>query len=271
MITVMGVTMLRLNKMKEKWRIKLAKAILESENTECKTLSQRLNPFQWSKKYMFGILPFITTVREGLEAVVFLGGVTLGTPISAFPVSVLTGVGSGAIIGFAIYHGSNIMSIQIFLIVSTCFLYLISAALFSRSIWYFEMYRFSLKVGADVAETGSGPGSYNIKQSVWHVNCCNPETDNVWQIFNAVFGWQNSATYGSVISYNLYWVFVICFFVSLLYSEELGYVSFLGRVARRDPIPETDELVHMAEKATTVNCRLAVIEDEYNINNKTIN
>ena len=43
-----------------------------------------------------------------------------------------------------------------------------------------------------------------------HVNCCNPEdkTNGGWGIFNAILGWQNSATIGSVVSYCVYWIFV---------------------------------------------------------------
>ena len=40
-------------------------------------------------------------------------------------------------------------SIQVFLIVSTCFLYLVAAGLFSKSVWYFENY----KVREEVAES----------------------------------------------------------------------------------------------------------------------
>ena len=65
------------------------------------------------------------------------------------------------------------MHIQIFLIISTCFLYLVAAGLFSRGVWDIEMYKFGKLVGGDVAETGSGPGSYDIRQSVWHVNVSN--------------------------------------------------------------------------------------------------
>ena len=32
-------------------------------------------------------------------------------------------------------------SIQIFLIASTCFLYLVAAGLFSKAVWFFEMYK----------------------------------------------------------------------------------------------------------------------------------
>ncbi len=44
-----------------------------------------------------------------------------------------------------------------------------------------------------------------------------------WGIFNAILGWQNSATYGSVISYNLYWIFVIFGFLAMRHREVRGY------------------------------------------------
>ena len=96
--------------------------------------------------------------------------------------------------------------LQFFLIASTCFLYLVAAGLFSRSIWYFEADAWNKQTGGDAAENGSGPGSYDIRASVWHVNCCNPVLNGGggWGIFNALLGWQNSATYGSVIGYNVF-------------------------------------------------------------------
>ncbi|KAF5100240.1 hypothetical protein D0Z00_001342 [Geotrichum galactomycetum] len=255
MITIMGLAMLRLNKMKEKWRVKIAKAIVESdENNKIhkKSWLQKLKPSSWSKKYAMAILPLITTLREGLELIVFIGGVSLGTPATAFPIAVIAGLAAGAVIGYLIYRGGNYMSIQIFLIASTCFLYLISAGLFSRSIWFFQMYKFAQQTGGDVAESGSGPGSYNIKQSVWHVNCCNPETGHGWDIFNSLFGWQNSATYGSVISYNIYWIFIICLFLGLLWVEKRGgSIPLLGRFQKKQLTQrEADELVQRAEKTT---------------------
>jgi high-affinity iron transporter len=40
-----------------------------------------------------------------------------------------------------------------------------------------------------------------------------------------LFGWQNSATYGSVISYNLYWVVVIAGFLFLGWKENKESVA----------------------------------------------
>ena len=41
-------------------------------------------------------------------------------------------------------------------------------------------------------------------------------------MFNSLFGWTNSATYGSVISYNAYWIVVILGFILLRWREKRG-------------------------------------------------
>lgn len=60
--------------------------------------------------------------------------------------------------------------LQIFLVISTCLLYLVAAGLFSRSVWSFETQKWNEYVGGDATELGAGAGSYDIDQSVWHVN-----------------------------------------------------------------------------------------------------
>jgi len=104
--------------------------------------------------------------------------------------------------------------------------------------------KWNKRIGGDASETGSGPGSYNIHKSVWHVNvrnvlslgdnaehdqCCNPQINGGggWGIFNALVGWQNSATYGSVISYNAYWIAVIAAFLAMRYNEKKGHWPLL--------------------------------------------
>lgn len=55
--------------------------------------------------------------------------------------------------------------------------------------------------------------------------CCNPEINGGggWGVFNALLGWQNSATYGSVISYNVYWIVVIAGFLAMRFHENNGH------------------------------------------------
>jgi len=139
-----------------------------------------LPPLRRCERYALFVLPFITVLREGLEAVAFVGGVGIGIPASSF-------------------------------------LYLVVAGLFSKGAWLFQTRQWKLIVGGDSSEVGSGPGSYSIRWSVWHVNCCNPELGGGGG-FNAVFGWANSATYGSVI-----WIFVSVTFLTMRYNEFSGH------------------------------------------------
>lgn len=111
---------------------------------------------------------------------------------------------------------------------------MVAAGLFSKAVWKFENNAWSQITGGDAAETGAGPGSYDIRKSVWHVNCCNPEVNGGggWGVFNSILGWTNSATVGSVLAYNLYWVAVIVAFGALGYYEKRGHWPFLKAKAR---------------------------------------
>ena len=100
-ITIMGAALLRVSKMQDKWRVKLAKALQAGKSTKQGTRSRRFKT--WCEKYAMFLLPFITVLREGLEAVVFIGGVGLGSPASSFPLAVICGLAAGALIGFFIY------------------------------------------------------------------------------------------------------------------------------------------------------------------------
>jgi high-affinity iron transporter len=176
-ITLMGAALLRVSKMQAKWRLKLAKALESKANSplhhnkvgEATTFRHRLK--LWAEKYAMFMLPFITILREGLEAIVFIGGVSLGLPASAIPLATVVGLLAGCAVGFLIYRFGNMAPLQMFLIISTCFLYLVAAGLFSRGIWSLESDAWNKLTGGDAAENGSGPGSYDIRKSVWHVNC----------------------------------------------------------------------------------------------------
>lgn len=115
-ITVVGAALLRVSKMQDKWRKKIrlaveAKAFSSTAKTtgadgaEGKAIKMSVSErFKlWAEKYAMFLLPFITVLREGLEAVVFIGGVGVGLPASSFPLAVLCGLGAGCLIGFFIY------------------------------------------------------------------------------------------------------------------------------------------------------------------------
>lgn len=99
-ITVMGAALLRVSKLQEKWRVKLSKA-LEHQNNEGDPRTGRIKRFM--EKYVMFVLPFLTVLREGLEAVVYVGGVGLGLPATSFPLAVVCGLAAGIFVGYLIY------------------------------------------------------------------------------------------------------------------------------------------------------------------------
>jgi high-affinity iron transporter len=100
-ITIMGAAILRVSKMQEKWRNKIAKALQPREADSVARLSARFKRF--CEKYAMFMLPFITVLREGLEAVVFIGGVALAEPASSIPLATVTGLLAGFVVGYLIY------------------------------------------------------------------------------------------------------------------------------------------------------------------------
>lgn len=183
-------------------------------------------PFEGEAKGAMAIflIPLITTAREGLEAVVFIGGVALGLPASSIPLPAIVGLIVGFLVGFLCFRAKGFAHLKLLLTAMTCCLLVIAAGMFSRCVYYFELYKYVKLVGDAVSEGGNGPGTYDARNYVWHLDCCNPEdkTDNGgsgWSIFNSLVGWNNTATVGTLVAYCLYWVAVVAM-VSVMFINE---------------------------------------------------
>ncbi|GMM36398.1 hypothetical protein DASC09_037230 [Saccharomycopsis crataegensis] len=251
-ISIMGVGMLQLNKLEKKWHVKLFNvlgidaATTAQENHEENFVIQSSNASfrgkvvskiqvlknkirQLTTRHSLFILPFITTLRECLESILFIGGIGMTAPPKTYPGSIIFGIGCGFFVGVLIYEsGTSSGSAQRFMIYSTSLLYLISAGLISKGIWQFELQKFiDLCGGLDVSEVGSGPGSYDVDNIVWHVDCCNGEIDGPWMIFTAILGWNNSATFGSVASYIIYWLVIVGCFRAIKFENQHGYYPYI--------------------------------------------
>jgi high-affinity iron transporter len=48
-------------------------------------------------------LPFITVLREGIEAIVFVAGVTFSASATAIPLAVVVGLIVGILVGYILY------------------------------------------------------------------------------------------------------------------------------------------------------------------------
>lgn len=99
-ITIMGGALLRVGKMEEKWRAKLARAIEAPVSTRAGG-AWLVNFFE---KYAMFVLPFITVLREGIEGIVFVAGVSFSAPVTAVPIPVITGLFFGSLVGYVLYR-----------------------------------------------------------------------------------------------------------------------------------------------------------------------
>jgi FTR1 family protein len=99
-ISIMGAALLRVSKLQAKWRVKLARA-LEAKDKKSGNMRNRFKT--WCEKYAMFILPFVTIMREGLEAMVFIGGVSLGLKASSIPLAVVCGLVAGSLVGYFVY------------------------------------------------------------------------------------------------------------------------------------------------------------------------
>ncbi|KAH7105423.1 iron permease FTR1 [Auriculariales sp. MPI-PUGE-AT-0066] len=216
LIFPMALGMLKMDQSRATWRARIAKAF-DKSSTERGGRASR---------WVLFMLPFITVLREGLEAVVFVGGVSLGQPAESIPIATIVGIICGLIVGYVIYTFASHTALRVFMIVITNLLLLVGAGLFSRAASYFEVHRFNLLLGGsidDLQNAGDGPGSYDVRGNVWHLNCCNPEykwSTSGWNIFGALFGWTNNATVASVTCYIAYWVAIIAALVFMRVKEK---------------------------------------------------
>lgn len=72
-------------------------------------------------------------------------------------------------------------------------------------------------------------GSNQAHLCCYSLNCCSPEAKTSgygWSIFNAILGWNNNASIGTILSYVFYWLSVIAALVYMKWSE--GRVSLFG-------------------------------------------
>ncbi|KAJ2636004.1 high-affinity iron permease [Coemansia sp. RSA 1694] len=101
----------------------------------------------------------------------------------------------------------------------------------AKSVGYFEENAFAKYAGADP----DAAGVIDVRVNVWALDYGNPEAkdNNGWGIFNAILGWTNVATFGTIISYCLYWAALAAYLVILGIHEK--------RVDRRQAITATKE------------------------------
>lgn len=236
-ITVLAMSMLKINKFQEMWEAKLRTSLAKAEGQG--TSLHRSTMF-W--------IPFISVLREGLETVIFLAGVGAGYPAKSIPIPGILGLLIGLACGFILYRAGSKASIHIFLTASTVLLLFIAAGLFSHGVHEFqEIDGFGDYKNAD----GEIIGAWN--KPLWNIcDCCSNEHE-FWGIMRAVFGYTCSPSGDEVFAYLMYWVLALLFIAFKLRSFCFSRIPLKGStVSEKDHIAKgvpVDDGVEMQQQA----------------------
>lgn len=205
----MGLAFLRLPHARTKWRLKLLAAVESSagsrtpKNNSGQEGRRRKVRARAARGWILFGLPFITVLREGLEGVVFLGGIGITDSPRAILFGALTGFAIGGVLAYSFFARTEHLTLQRFTTLSTIVLFLMGAGLASRSAYSLERQYFINGVGQAAAESGDGPGSYRVAGNLWKFAWGNPEPGHEgysgwWQLLQSIVGWNNIGTMWTV-------------------------------------------------------------------------
>ncbi|KAL4423883.1 hypothetical protein ABPG75_001184 [Micractinium tetrahymenae] len=192
LITVVAFHMLKFYNVERKWRRKLEGALDADREKAARS-------YRWS----ILLLALSATLREGIESVLFLTGVSQGDGVKSIIIPGIVGVILGLGLGMAIFYtGRTIKSLKWFFILSCGLLLLIAAGLVSQGVVFFT--------GAGLFGT-----LFPYEDRAWYnkilwdsSGCCDMYSNEFWSLVRALFGYTDGPTGLNLMYYILYWVIV---------------------------------------------------------------
>lgn len=217
MITVLAFGMLKMMALQDKWNRKLKKSALEAlEGNTAFTVT-----------YALFIIAFTAVLREGIESVLFLAGVGVDTPWKAIPLGGVVGALLGVTLGYVLFFGLKPVQLKWFFIVSTVILLFLAAGLMMTGVHEFQEAGAFGYYGEEEAEEESealapAPSALDEMESeeersvswhnkpLWNIcKCCDSGDQGFFELAKALVGYTCDPTFIHVITYVIYWVFVI--------------------------------------------------------------
>ncbi|KAG8742747.1 high-affinity iron permease [Ceratobasidium sp. 414] len=229
LILVMGLAMLRMDRAKAKWKGKLEQAFNAQNNN-----ASYHNQGRAGIRMLF-MLPFVTVLREGLEAVVFVGGDNQQAQyLSLLSLGLLLACSWDILfMPPRQEHVCCICTPSPGLLFNELYIRTFRLPCSLNFIASSHRRRFTLQIGRRVRETSvQRNGSYDVVGNIWHLDCCNPENKHDakgWAVFNAILGWSNNGSLGTVLSYILYWLIAIVALVKMKHRE--GRTNIIEKAA----------------------------------------
>lgn len=205
LITVVAFHMLKFYNVERKWRRKLEGA-MEADRTST------MKSYKWS----ILLLALSATLREGIESVLFLTGVSQGDGVKSIIIPGIVGVILGLGLGMLIFYtGRTIRSLKWFFILSCGLLLVIAAGLVAQGVVFFT--------SAGLFGT-TFPYEYRpwYNTILWNTSgCCDMYNNQFWSMMRALFGYTDQPTGLNLMYYLLYWAIVLSLLAWKWYSGTL--------------------------------------------------
>lgn len=209
MITLVALSMLRMMALSQKWEVRMQRRLASPDSS--------------SRSIFFCC--FAAVLREGIEACVFITGVSAGSPLS-IPLPGVIGLILGALFSYAVFFGSKPVDVRIFMYTSAFVMFAIGAGLLSRGLHEFQLagrfgaYNFdplspaepaaaSLEYSAEALPVV--PAWVNVYLADYR-HCCaanDGQQQYFYTLLRALFGYSDQPTRLEIIGYVSYWAAAI--------------------------------------------------------------
>lgn len=157
-----------------------------------------------TKKYAIFSLAFVAVFREGIETVLFLAGVTSNEPSSAILFSGTIGIIVSVILAVLAFKGAIELNLRQFFNVTSIFLILFAAGLFSHGIHEFQ----------ELGWFGAESAPWN--EALWDTSpLLNDKDDGLGALFRALFGYQDKPSLLETGAYVGYWLGITIVFLEI--------------------------------------------------------
>lgn len=187
----------------------LSAEVSDVESTETEKQIPSHNVFFW--------IPFLTVMREGLESVLLIGGVSIDSPPSSIPLAAISGALIGCAIGYLLHRASGKLSLRFFFVIGSYILFLMAAGIFSRSIGKFEDWVWLNAIGG----VGEASTLFDPRVNVWFLGAALSEnTSSGMGVMNSLFGYRCIASIGTVVGYCGFWILLSAVLILMKWRNE---------------------------------------------------
>jgi high-affinity iron transporter len=181
---------------------------------------------------------FFAVIREGLECVVFLAGMTGSYPAESIPIAAIMGIIVGGVVGYMFYRSGSNLGLKWFAVVSMSMLFMVAAGLVARSF-------------TEWVELGANGGPY-----VWDARWCCATENPFWGFLRVIFGYNDHPTVLEFMIYWAYWALLLasCWYFKVFNTfEKLPEETTLSMIADSQKTVADDPIPEPSQKAEVIN------------------